>query len=141
MGKTIAQTSLLDLQHEHFKILASHCSTFSHVKLNKDRNIILSKGHNRFFLLQQQLNCKRPSTGNCENSNISKGSPNDVSVPVWSKSGIGSEDRVQTSLFRSNMSLVTLKIRPRSPKLNHFFDAPNDESVSVWSKLGHWFRR
>ena len=42
--------------------------------------------------------------------------PNNVSVPVWSNLAIGSEDRVQTRLFHSYMSVVEfgdLKIRSR----------------------------
>ena len=36
---------------------------------------------------------------------------------------IASEDRAQC--FHSYMTLVTLKIRPRSPKSDHFYDPPN----------------
>ena len=46
---------------------------------------------------------------------------------------IASEDRAQC--FHSYMTLVTLKIRPRSPKSDHFYDPPNGVSVSVWSTL------
>ena len=52
---------------------------------------------------------------------------------------IASEDRAQC--FHSYMTLVTLKIRPRSPKSDHFYDPPNGVSVSVWSKPGHKFGR
>ena len=46
---------------------------------------------------------------------------------------IASEDRAQC--FHSYMTLVTLKIRSRSPKSDHF-----KIPVSVWSKPGHEFR-
>ena len=52
---------------------------------------------------------------------------------------IASEDRTQC--FHGYMTLVTLKIRSRSPKSDHFKDPPNGVSMSVWSKPGHEFRR
>ena len=47
---------------------------------------------------------------------------------------IASEDRIKTKLF--DMTLVTLKIRERSPKPNNHLI-----SVPVWSKSSHWFRK
>ena len=38
-------------------------------------------------------------------------------------------------------NVVTLKMRSRSPKSNHFFPRPTDISVLVWSNSSHWFKR
>ena len=42
---------------------------------------------------------------------------------------------------RQDMTLVTLKIKLRSPNLIINLGPPNYVSVPVWSKSGHWFRR
>ena len=48
------------------------------------------------------------------------------------------------AFFGQNLKIssagVTLKMRSRSPKSNHFFPPPNNVSVQVWSKSIHWFR-
>ena len=47
---------------------------------------------------------------------------------------------VHTTLtFYSIYNLVTLKIRSRSPKSNHFFH-PDDVSVLIWSNSSHWLK-
>ena len=56
-----------------------------------------------------------------------------------------SRDRVQTSFLGSKFDIqsvgVTLKIRSRSPKSNHFFpNCPNGVSTQVWSKSSNWFK-
>ena len=44
---------------------------------------------------------------------------------------------MQTRLFHSNMTLVTLKIRSSSPDSNYFLRSPNGVFVPVWSKPGN----
>ena len=57
----------------------------------------------------------------------------------------GSRDRVQTSCVWSKFDFqsagVTLKMRSRSPKSNHFFPTSNVVYMQVRSKSTYWFRR
>ena len=48
---------------------------------------------------------------------------------------------MQTRLFHSNMTLVTLKIRSSSPDSNYFLRSPNGVFVPVWSKPGNTVAR
>ena len=54
----------------------------------------------------------------------------------------GSRDRMQTSFFGSKFESqcagVTLKMRSRSPKSNHFFPM-SQWCLQVWSKSINWF--
>ena len=57
----------------------------------------------------------------------------------------GSRDRLQTNLFWSKFYIhsagVTLKMRSRSLKSNHFFPCLSSVSLQVWWKSINWFRR
>ena len=52
----------------------------------------------------------------------------------------GSGDRVQTRLIFSLYSLVTLKIRSRSPKSNQTFKPSHVTIYEVWPESVIWFK-
>ena len=68
----------------------------------------------------------------------------EISVQIFSRVSQnqlanGSEGTMQTRLFLSNMILVTLKIRSRSPDSNHFLRSPEWCICTslIWSTPGH----